>query len=70
MEPEREELRGGGSSLPAETIDGLCVLGNGVRQELQSDVPAQAGVAGFVNHGHSTATELFDDLIMRDRATN
>ena len=57
---------GGRPGLALEAVQGLRVLGNIFRQELQSDKAVQPGVFGLVNHAHAAATELLDDAVMRD----
>ncbi len=52
--------------LSAEAFQGLRVFSHRVRQELQSDHAAEFEVFGLVDHTHPTATELLDDVVMRD----
>jgi len=57
---------GGRPSLSAKTFERLRVLGNIIRQELQSNEPAKLGVLGFVDDTHAPATQLLDDAVVRD----
>jgi len=58
--------RGGSASFAAKTFQGLCIAGEFVRQELQSDETAEFGVFGFVDDAHSATAEFFDDAVMRN----
>src|SRR5246500_1424973 len=58
--------RGGGSRLAPKTFQGLRVLCQGLRQELQGHEPAQLHILRFINHAHAAAAELFDDAVMRN----
>src|SRR5882724_11593250 len=58
--------RGGGSRLTPKTLQGLRVLCQGLRQELQGHEPAQLHVLRFINHAHAAAAELLDDVVMRN----
>ena len=55
-----------GLSLASEAGQGLRVLGNFVRQELQSHKAAEFSVLGLVHHTHPTTAELLDDAVVRD----
>ena len=46
------------------------VLSEVFRQKLQRDKSVELVVFGFVNDAHPTATELFDDPVMRDGAAD
>src|ERR1700756_3106691 len=58
--------RGGGSRLAPKTFQGLRVLCQGLRQELQGHEPAQLHILRFINHAHATSAELLDDAVMRN----
>ena len=47
-------------------LEGLRVMGEFVRQELQSDVTAELYVLGFVHHSHATAAQLLNNAVVRD----
>ena len=52
--------------LATEAFHDSRIFDNCVRQELQSDHAAEFEIFGFVDHTHPTATELFDDAVVRD----
>ena len=58
----------GGSSLgfPLKPLQLVSVLGHSFAEELQGDEPAQRGILRLVDHTHAAATELFQDLEMRN----
>jgi hypothetical protein len=56
--------------LPTETIQGLGVLGQLIREKLEGDVPAESNVFGLVHHSHAAATQPTDKAVMRNRLTN
>src|SRR5215472_16452561 len=58
------------SRFPAKSLEGLRILSDIVRKEFQSDKAAEFGVFCFVNHTHPTATELFQDAVVRDCLPN
>src|SRR5229473_39136 len=58
--------RGGGSRLAPKKFQGLRVLCQGLRQELQSHEPAQLHILRFINHAHAAAAELLYDAVMRN----
>jgi len=60
--------RRGRARFAAKSLDGLNVLRNVVRKELEGNTAAKAGVLGFVDHAHAAATEFFKDAVMRDSA--
>src|SRR2546428_5036601 len=49
-----------------KTGEGLRVSSDLIRQELQGNEAMQPGVLGLVNNAHPTATEFFNDAVMRD----
>src|SRR5262249_25124820 len=49
-----------------ESLKRLAVIGEIFGQKPEGDEASEAGVFGFVNHSHTTSTELFDDLVVRD----
>jgi hypothetical protein len=49
-----------------EAREGLSVASNFQRQKLQRHEAMQARVFSLVDHPHSSATELFEDAVMRD----
>jgi hypothetical protein len=59
---------GGGAGFATESLDGLGIVRDVVGKEFQSDAAAEADVLGFVNHAHATATEFFEDTVVRDGA--
>jgi hypothetical protein len=62
--------RGCGTGFPAESLQGLRVLGDVVRKEFQSDEAPKVGVLSFVNDTHPAAAELLDDTVVRDGLAN
>src|ERR1700735_2451160 len=61
--------RGCRARFAAESLDGLRVLRNIVGKELQRNVAAQPRVLSLVNHTYASAPELFQDVVMGNRAT-
>ncbi len=55
-----------GSRLASETIQGIRVASQFIRQKLESDRSLQPAVLGLVDHAHSAAAQLLDDAVMRD----
>jgi hypothetical protein len=49
-----------------KTGKSLGILGEVIRQELQSHKPTQGYVFRFVDDAHTAAAELFDDSVVRD----
>src|SRR5882762_6528596 len=62
--------QGGGARFAAESLDRLRVLGNIVRQEFQRNAAAEARVPGFVDHAHSSASQSFQDAVVRNSAAD
>ena len=56
--------------FPAKPLDRLRIPGNVVRKELQRDIPAEARVPRLVDHAHAAPTQLFEDAVMGDGATD
>ena len=52
--------------LTLEPAKRLRIARHFVRQKLQGDETMQPSVFGFINYAHSTAAELFEDVIVRD----
>ena len=50
--------------LPPEALEGLRVLGQLLREELEGDGPAQARVLGLVDDAHAAAAELPEDAVV------
>ena len=61
---------GGGSSLAPETIQGLRVASELVRQKLESDEALEPGVFGLVDHTHPACVQLLDDAVVGDGAAD
>jgi hypothetical protein len=40
------------------------------RKELESDVTVKLQILGFVDHAHTSAAEVFEDLVMSDRGAD
>jgi hypothetical protein len=55
-----------GLRLTLEAGQSLRILGNIVREELQSDKTVELYVLGLVHHTHPAAAEFFDDAIVRN----
>ena len=51
-------------------LQGLAILGELLRQELQGHIAAQAGVFSFVDHTHPTAAYFLKYLVMADGRTD
>jgi hypothetical protein len=47
-------------------VQRLWVFGNVLRKELHSNKAPEVRVLGLVDYTHPTATELFDDAVVRD----
>ncbi len=58
--------RGSGLGFTFEAGQGLRIIGNVVREELQGDKAVQFYVFGFVDHTHASAAEFLDDAVVRD----
>ncbi len=58
--------RRGGLGFTLEAGQGLRIIGNVVREELQGDKAVQLYVLGFVDHAHAAAAEFLDDVVVRD----
>src|ERR1039457_5288895 len=58
--------RGSSLCLPLKTTERLWVVGELVRQQLESYEPAQAEVLRLVNHAHAARAPLLDDAVMGD----
>ena len=56
--------------FPAKPLDRLGIPGNVVRKELQRDIPAEPRVPRLVDHAHAAPTQLFEDAVMGDGATD
>ena len=48
--------RRGGARLASKPQDGLCVLGERFRKELQGDPSSKPGVLGLIDNAHSSGT--------------
>ena len=62
--------RGGGLGFAAETRERLRIFGDVVGKKFQRDETVQAGVFGFVDDAHATATKFFDHTIVGYRLAN
>src|SRR5215510_504725 len=58
--------RRGGASFTAKAFRCLLVLCKFFGKKLHSYEASQFGILGFVNDTHTTASELFDDAVVRD----
>ena len=52
--------------LALETRQGLRVLGDGLRQELEGDKAIQASVLGLVHYAHAAAAQFLENPVMRN----
>jgi hypothetical protein len=50
--------------FPLKTAEGLCIVGEFVRKELQGDVATQLQVFRLVHHTHATPADLSKDAVM------
>ena len=55
-------------SFAPESIKRLRIARDIIRQKLQCYEPVKPGVLSFINDAHSSATELFDDAVVGNRA--
>jgi hypothetical protein len=55
---------GSGPGLAAETFQGLRIVGDVVRKELESDEASELGVFGLVNQAHAAAAQLLQDAVV------
>ena len=71
---DRADIRvvksGSSSRFPAKTLQRLRVIGEFVGKELQRDEPTKLRVLGFIDHAHTTASDLLEDAVMRDGLTD
>jgi hypothetical protein len=58
---------GSSTGFPAESFEGLRILGYVLRQKLQSDKATQFGVFSLIDHTHPTTAQLLDDAVVRNR---
>ena len=58
--------RGCGLGFALKTAEGLCVVGELVRKELQGDVAAELEVLRLVHNTHPAATQLLHNAVVRD----
>jgi hypothetical protein len=59
--------RGCRLGFPLESAEGLCVVGEFVRKELQGDMATELEVFCLVNHAHTTTPDLAEDAVMGNR---
>ena len=62
--------RGEHLRLALEPAEPIGVVGDGLRQQLDRDAPAQLAVLGEVDLAHATLAELGRDLEMRQTCTD
>src|SRR5580704_17350408 len=62
--------RRSGAGFALESFEGLRVFGEAFWKELQRDETPQGSVLGLVDDTHPPATQLFEDVVMRDRAAD
>ena len=62
--------RGCSLGFPLETAEGLCIVGEGVGKELQSDVAAELKVLRLVHDTHAPAADPAEDAVMGNRLTD
>src|ERR1700746_3016453 len=62
--------RGRSLRFPLETAEGLCVVGEFIGKELESNVAAQLQVFCLVHHTHPAPTDLAQDAVMGDGLTH
>src|SRR5215472_2564313 len=64
-------IQGGGSTrLPTKSLQCLRIFGNAFGKEFECDEPAKLSVLGLVDDTHPTATQLFENAVMRDGLAN
>src|SRR5712672_1467971 len=62
--------RGRGAGFTAEPFQRLRLAGHFFGKEFERDEPSELSVLGFVHHTHAAATQLFDDVVVRDSLAN
>ena len=62
--------RRGGPSFTPKALQRLRIVGDVVGQKLQGHKPAEHEVLGLVHHTHASATQLFQDTIVRNGLTD
>jgi hypothetical protein len=55
-----------GPRFALKPLQGLPVLGEFFRQELQGHAALELGVRGLVHDTHASAPELFEDMVVRN----
>ncbi len=58
--------RGRRLGLALEAAQGLGILGDVVRQELQGDKTVEARIFRLVDHTHAATAQLLDDAVVRN----
>ena len=61
---------GSRSCFTTEALERLRVLHNVIRKEFERNESSKIGVLGFIDHTHTTATELLDDAVVRNGLTD
>jgi hypothetical protein len=57
---------GGGLRFALKPREGLRVFRDGVWEKFQGHEAMKASVFGFVNNAHASATEFFENAVVRD----
>ena len=58
--------RGRGLSFKSKPSQGMRILGNPLRQELEGDEAMQADILSLVHDAHPAAAKLLDNAVVRD----
>ena len=61
---------GGSLGFALKAGEGLGIAGNLFGEKFEGDEAAEAGVFGFVDNTHATASKLFDDAVVGDGFAN
>jgi hypothetical protein len=62
--------RRSGAGFAPETLQGLRILGDIVRQEFERHEAPELSVFRLVNHTHPATAQLLDDAVVRDGLTD
>jgi hypothetical protein len=56
----------GSAGFTAEAFEGLRIVGDIVREKLQSNKTAELSIFSLIDNAHATATELFGHTVVRN----
>jgi hypothetical protein len=55
---------------PFEPLQRLRVLRHVFREKFEGDLAAEARVLGAIDHAHTAASQLFEDVVVRNALSN